>query len=67
LAILGVLPVVAFGSNDPVKSPQLDASVERGRVLQGGGFYPILSGPPNEGRSAEDVAHERCARTATAF
>lgn len=31
------------------------------------GSYPTLSSAPNAGRSAEDVAGERCSRTITAF
>lgn len=31
------------------------------------GSYPTLSSAPNAGRSAEDVAVERCNRTTTAF
>lgn len=31
------------------------------------GSYPTLTSAPNAGRSAEDVASERCNRTATAF
>lgn len=31
------------------------------------GSYPTLSSPPNRGKSAEEVAAERCARTTTAF
>lgn len=31
------------------------------------GSYPTLSSAPNKGRSAEDVALERCRRTTTAF
>jgi hypothetical protein len=29
--------------------------------------YPTLKSPPNQGRSAEEVARERCNRTTTAF
>lgn len=31
------------------------------------GSYPTLSSAPNSGRSAEEVARERCNRTTTAF
>ena len=31
------------------------------------GSYPKLESPPNAGRSAEDVARERCKITASAF
>lgn len=31
------------------------------------GSYPTLTSAPNAGRSAEDVATERCNRTLTAF
>jgi hypothetical protein len=31
------------------------------------GSYPTLKSQPNGGRSAEDVALERCRRTTTAF
>lgn len=31
------------------------------------GSYPRLESPPNEGRTAEDVARERCNRTTSAF
>lgn len=31
------------------------------------GSYPTLKSPPNEGREASEVVHERCSRTTTAF
>jgi hypothetical protein len=46
----------------------VSACVDRGvKYFKGIGSYPTLSSPPNAGRSAEDVATERCNRTTTAF
>jgi len=47
---------------------EVDACVERGvQYFKDIGSYPTLSSPPNKGRSAEEVARERCNRTTTAF
>lgn len=50
-------------NSDPVT-----ACVERGiAYFKEIGSYPTLRSAPNAGRAAEDVALERCQRTATAF
>lgn len=46
----------------------VSACVDRGvAYFKEIGSYPTLTSPPNSGRSAEDVASERCNRTTTAF
>lgn len=46
----------------------IDACVSRGiAYFKEIGSYPTLKSAPNTGRSAEDVALERCRRTTTAF
>lgn len=45
-----------------------DACISRGiAYFKEIGSYPVLLSPPNAGRSAEEVARERCGRTRTAF
>ena len=46
----------------------LEACTERGvAYFKEIGSYPTLSSPPNTGRSANDVARERCTKAVTAF
>lgn len=46
----------------------VSACVDRGvKYFKDIGSYPTLSSPPDAGRSAEDVAAERCNSTTTAF
>jgi hypothetical protein len=62
LAMLG-----ACGADDG-HAREVEACVERGvAYFKEIGSYPTLSAAPNAGRSAEDVAIERCNRTTTAF
>lgn len=47
---------------------EVEACVGRGvAYFKEMGSYPKLKSAPNSGRSAEDVARERCNRTTTAF
>ncbi len=47
---------------------EVSACVARGvSYFKEVGSYPTLKSAPNAGRSAEDVALERCKRTTTAF
>lgn len=58
-------PSPGAGASDGSK---VSACVDRGvKYFKDIGSYPTLSSPPNGGRSAEDVATERCNRTTTAF
>jgi hypothetical protein len=63
------LVVAGLAACDPEPRDEgIDACVERGvAYFREIGSYPTLSAPPNEGRSAEEVARERCERTTTAF
>jgi len=46
----------------------IEVCVEKGvEYFKSIGSYPTLQSDPNIGRSAEDVARERCRRTITAF
>lgn len=64
--IVALLSVAGCGKSDP--DPQIEACVERGvSYFKEMGSYPTLKSAPNAGRSAEDVARERCNRTTTAF
>ncbi len=60
-------PASSSGSVQAASS-EIAACVERGvAYFKEIGSYPTLSSAPNTGRSAEDVAAERCGRTTTAF
>ena len=49
-------------------NPEVEACVSRGvAYFKEIGSYPTLKSAPNSGRSADDVARERCNRTTTAF
>ena len=56
------------GCGGGVDQGEIDACVRRGvEYFKEVGSYPTLQSAPNEGRSAEDIAVERCNRTTTAF
>ena len=58
--------ISACGNNGP--DPAVEACIGRGvAYFKEIGSYPILKSAPNTGRSADDVARERCSRTVTAF
>lgn len=75
LAAVVAIPLVMFmGSPRPVvrrpskPTPTVEACIEKGiAYFKEMGSYPALQAAPNKGRSAEDVARERCQRTPTAF
>lgn len=61
-----LLTLAACGGG--VDQEEIDACARRGvEYFKEIGSYPTLQSPPNTGRSAEDVAIERCNRTTTAF
>lgn len=63
-------PKVVFENTTtvPEVDEAVDACTKRGvAYFKEIGSYPTLSSAPNRGRSAEDVALERCIRTTTAF
>lgn len=61
-----LLSVAGCGKSGP--DPQVEACVGRGvSYFKEMGSYPTLKSAPNAGRSAEEVARERCNRTTTAF
>jgi len=67
IVCLGVLLILA-GCSKSANDSQVEACVQRGiAYFKEIGSYPILKSPPNTGRSAEEVARERCKRTTTAF
>ena len=56
------------GENGGAGSAAIDACIVRGvAYFKEAGSYPTLQSAPNAGRSAEDVARERCSRTISAF
>lgn len=56
------------GCGGGVDQEEIDACVRRGvEYFKEIRSYPTLHSSPNTGRSAEDVAIERCNRTTTAF
>jgi hypothetical protein len=58
--------ISACGNSGP--DPAVEACVARGiAYFKEIGSYPTLKSAPNTGRSADDVARERCNRTPTAF
>ena len=63
--------IVDNGTETAAQSPETDtikACVERGEAyFREIGSYPTLKSAPNAGRSAVEVAAERCERTTTAF
>ncbi|UZO99342.1 hypothetical protein RMHFA_05564 (plasmid) [Roseomonas mucosa] len=65
--------VAAQPARPPAPTPLPDATTEAGCVERGVawfkeiGSWPRLTAPPNKGRSAVDVAVERCRRTVGAF
>lgn len=64
--VAALLTLAACG--DGVDQEEIDACVRRGvEYFKEIGSYPTLHSSPNGGRSAEDVAIERCNRTTTAF
>lgn len=76
LIVLGIAlagcsePKVVFENTTTVPEVDdgVDACTKRGvAYFKEIGSYPTLSSAPNRGRSAEDVALERCSRTTTAF
>lgn len=53
---------------EAVAADSVAACTERGvAYFKAIGSYPTLSSAPNAGRSAREVAAERCGRTLTAF
>lgn len=61
-----LLALAACGGG--VDQEEIDACVRRGvEYFREIGSYPTLQSAPNTGRSAEEVAIERCNRTTTAF
>lgn len=65
LLVSGALAGCADKAND---SSAVASCIERGvAYFKDIGSYPTLTSAPNAGRSADDVARERCARSATAF
>ncbi len=66
VCVVVLLGVAGCGKSNP--DPQVEACVERGvSYFKEVGSYPTLKSAPNAGRSAEEVARERCNRTTTAF
>jgi hypothetical protein len=60
--------VCSCGGSGGGNSTAVESCVGRGvAYFKEIGSYPTLSSAPNVGRSAEDVARERCNRTTTAF
>lgn len=63
-------PTVVFENTTTVPEVEdgVAACVKRGiAYFKEIGSYPILMSAPNVGKSADDVALERCVRTTTAF
>lgn len=55
-------------SPEPASNGKVAACVKRGvAYFKEIGSYPTLKSKPNRGKSAEQVALERCRRTTTAF
>lgn len=56
------------GNGSSNGNAQVEACVSRGiAYFKEIGSYPTISSAPNAGRSADEVARERCNRTTTAF
>lgn len=59
---------LAACATDDAHTHEVDACVERGvAYFKEIGSYPTLTTAPNAGRSADDVAVERCNRSTQAF
>lgn len=66
MACIVFLGVAGCGKNG--SDPRIEACVEKGvAYFKEIGSYPTLSSAPDTGRTAEEVARERCNRTTTAF
>jgi hypothetical protein len=65
---VAALSVLGACGSDEAHAREVEACAARGvAYFKEIGSYPTLSAAPNAGRSAEDVAIERCNRTTTAF
>jgi hypothetical protein len=59
---------ISCSENGRIKEQEIEACTSRGiAYFKEVGSYPVLHYPPEAGRSAEEVAKERCNRTTTAF
>lgn len=66
-AVVALLSI-GCGSGSSNGNAQVEACVSRGiAYFKEIGSYPTLSSAPNTGRSADEVARERCNRSTTAF
>lgn len=69
--VVGCSPATVVFENTttvPVEDDGVATCVKRGiAYFKEIGSYPTLKSAPNAGRSADDVALERCVRTTTAF
>jgi hypothetical protein len=65
--VLATLMMVSCGDSSN-NNAAVEQCVARGiAYFKEIGSYPTLSSAPNAGRSADEVARERCNRTTTAF
>jgi hypothetical protein len=66
--VLAILATAGCSSGETEHAPTVDECAANGvAYFKEVGSYPTLSSPPNAGRSAEDVALERCRRSVHAF
>jgi len=66
--VLATLMMVSCGGSSNNNNAAVEQCVARGiAYFKEIGSYPTLSSAPNVGRSADEVARERCNRTTTAF
>lgn len=68
ICLASVIFVTSCDSGNSNRAAEVAACTQRGiEYFREIGSYPTLSSAPNAGRSADDVAAERCNRTTTAF
>ncbi|NNK94221.1 MAG: hypothetical protein HKP41_07705 [Desulfobacterales bacterium] len=68
VVIAAILIMTFFNEIKKKEEKRFEECVSRGiKYYKDIGSYPRLAAPPNEGRSAADVAIERCGITTTAF
>lgn len=68
IATIGIIFFSLGGCAPSGPGPDIEACVGRGiAYFKEIDAYPTLKSAPNAGRSADEVARERCQRTVTAF
>lgn len=68
ICLVAAISVTSCDSGNWNRAAEIAACTQRGiEYFREIGSYPTLSSAPNAGRSADDVAAERCNRTTTAF